>query len=192
MVFVFISTFNICFVFHDLWFRGICWKSVVIYLKVTLYFTWWRDQMETFSELLAFCAGNSPVTDEFPTQRPVTGSFGVFFDSCLNKRLSKQLRGWWFETLSRAHYDVIVMEYMDAWYCCWTILVVILCRSCLKIQINLIRKLHIYSTRKVHVSFFFINSGSKVINSFHSHFFTCYFPMLSNQWFILGYGMRQS
>ena len=24
--------------------------------------TWWRHQMETFSALLAFCAGNSPVT----------------------------------------------------------------------------------------------------------------------------------
>ena len=46
------------------------------------------------------CAGNSPVTSEFPAQRPVTRSFGVFFDLCLNKRLSKQLWGWWFEMLS--------------------------------------------------------------------------------------------
>ena len=37
---------------------------------------------------------------EFPTQRPVTWSFDVFFDLRLNKRLSKQPRGWWFETLS--------------------------------------------------------------------------------------------
>ena len=37
---------------------------------------------------------------EFPTQRPVTRSFDVFFDLCLNKRLSKQPWGWWFETLS--------------------------------------------------------------------------------------------
>ena len=37
---------------------------------------------------------------EFPTQRPVTRSFHVFFDLRLNKRLSKQSRGWWFETLS--------------------------------------------------------------------------------------------
>ena len=28
--------------------------------------TWWRHQMETFSSLLALCAGNSPVTGEFP------------------------------------------------------------------------------------------------------------------------------
>ena len=38
---------------------------------------------------------------EFPTQRPVTRSFDVFFDLRLNKRLSKQSWGWWFETLSR-------------------------------------------------------------------------------------------
>ena len=51
---------------------------------------WWRHQMETFSALLAICAGNSPVNGEFPAQRPVTRSFDVFFDLCLKKRLSKQ------------------------------------------------------------------------------------------------------
>ena len=62
---------------------------------------WWRHQMEAFSALLAICAGNSPVPGEFPAQRPVTWSFDVFFDLRLNKRLSKQSWGWWFETLSR-------------------------------------------------------------------------------------------
>ena len=62
---------------------------------------WWRHQMETFSALLAICAGNSPVPGEFPAQRPVTRSFDVFFDLRLNKRLSKQSCGRWFETLSR-------------------------------------------------------------------------------------------
>ena len=57
--------------------------------------------METFSALLAICAGNSPVPSEFPTQRPVTRSFDVFFDLRQNKRLSKQSWDWWFETLSR-------------------------------------------------------------------------------------------
>ena len=61
---------------------------------------WWRHQMETFSDLLAICAGNSPVTGEFPAQRPVTRSFGVFFDLRLNKRLSKHSWGWWFDTHS--------------------------------------------------------------------------------------------
>ena len=37
---------------------------------------------------------------DFPTQRPVTLSFDVFFDLRLNKRLSKQPWGWWFETPS--------------------------------------------------------------------------------------------
>ena len=37
---------------------------------------------------------------ECPTQRPVTRSFDVFFDLRLNKRLSKQPWGWWFETPS--------------------------------------------------------------------------------------------
>ena len=62
--------------------------------------SWWRHQMETFSALLAICAGNSPVTGEFPTQRPVMRSFDVFFDLHPNERLSKQWWGWWFETLS--------------------------------------------------------------------------------------------
>ena len=59
--------------------------------------SWWRHQMETFSALLAMCAGNSPVPGEFPTQRPVTRSFDVFFDLCPNKRFSKQWWGWWSE-----------------------------------------------------------------------------------------------
>ena len=54
----------------------------------------------TFSVLLAPCAGNSPVSGEFPTQRTVTRSFYIFFDLRLNKRLSKQSCGWWFETQS--------------------------------------------------------------------------------------------
>ena len=49
----------------------------------------WRHQMETFSELLAICVGNSPVTVEFPSQRPATRSYDIFFDLRLNKRLSK-------------------------------------------------------------------------------------------------------
>ena len=43
--------------------------------------------METFSAVLAICAGNSPVPGEFPSQRPVTRSFDVFFYLRLNKRI---------------------------------------------------------------------------------------------------------
>ena len=38
---------------------------------------------------------------EFPAQRPVTRSFDVFFDLCLNIRFIKQSWGWWFDRLSR-------------------------------------------------------------------------------------------
>ena len=67
--------------------------------------TWWRHQMDTFSALLAICAGNSPVPGEVPAQRPVMQSFDVFFDLRPNKRLSEagDLRR------HRAHYDVMVM-----------------------------------------------------------------------------------
>ena len=58
--------------------------------------------METFSALLAICARNSPITGEFPSQRPVTRSFDVFFDLRLNKRLSKQSWGFWSEVPSRS------------------------------------------------------------------------------------------
>ena len=53
--------------------------------------------METFSALLALCEGNSPVTDGFPSQKPVTPSFEIFIDLRLSKRLSKQSKCRWFE-----------------------------------------------------------------------------------------------
>ena len=62
---------------------------------------WWRHQMETFSTLLAICAGNSPINGEFSAQRPVTRGFDVLFDLRLNERLCKQPWGRWFETPSR-------------------------------------------------------------------------------------------
>ena len=60
--------------------------------------------------------GNSPVPGEFPA-RPVTRSFDVFFDLRLNKRLSKQSWGWWFETLSRS-----LWRHCNASRCNWRVL----------------------------------------------------------------------
>ena len=68
---------------------------------------WWRHQMETFSPLLAFCAGNSPVTVEFSSQRPVTRRFDVFcarIKGWVNNREAGDFRR------HRAHYDVTLMN----------------------------------------------------------------------------------
>ena len=72
---------------------------------------WWRHLMETLSALLVLCAGNSPVTGEFPSQRPVTQSFDVFFDLRLNKQLSRKAGDL---RLHRAHYDVTVMLWWES------------------------------------------------------------------------------
>ena len=72
-------------------------------------YSWWCHQMETFA-WLAFCAGTSPVTGEFPAHRPVTETFDVFFDlrvinGCVNNREA----GDWIH--HRTHYKVFVMSY---------------------------------------------------------------------------------
>ena len=81
-------------------FHGTCknWWSMAS-LNNNLFHAWWRYQMETFSPFLAICAGNSLVTNEFHAQRPVTSDVELwcFFDLRLNKRLTKQWWGWWFE-----------------------------------------------------------------------------------------------
>ena len=97
-------------------------------LLTLLQITRWRHQMEIFSVLLAICAGSSPVTDDFPTQRPVTRSFDVFSDLCL-------VNGWVnnHETCDlrshRAHYNVTVTTTFPAmseklWFhnCCCVVL----------------------------------------------------------------------
>ena len=74
-------------------FRELHTRKDDLFIETGPCITWWRHQMETFSALLALCAGNSRVSG-------VTWSFDVFFDLCPNQRLSKQWLGWWFETLS--------------------------------------------------------------------------------------------
>ena len=107
---------------------GPCFPSVLPVqwlLCVAASVSWWRHQMETFSALLALHVGNSLVTGEFPSQRPVMWSFDVFFDLCLNKWLSKQSRGWWFEMPSRplwCHcndtYNAVCRQLGCALFCC--------------------------------------------------------------------------
>ena len=61
--------------------------------------TWWRHQMKKI-RFTGPLWGESTGHRWIPLQRPVTRSFDVFFDLCLNKRFSKQSRRWWFETPS--------------------------------------------------------------------------------------------
>ena len=100
--------------------RSITWLLMLWQLKES--WSWWRHRMETFSALLAICAGNSPVPGEFPAQRPVTRSFDVFFDLHPNKRLSKHWGGWWFETLSCPlwrHRNVLSIWCVIKYLCLW-------------------------------------------------------------------------
>ena len=41
--------------------------------------TWWHDQMETFSALLALCVGNSPVIGEVPPTKASDAEPWCFF-----------------------------------------------------------------------------------------------------------------
>ena len=102
--------------------------------------SWWRHQMEPFSALLAICAGNSPVPGEFPAQRPVTHSFDVFFDLRLNKRLSKQSWGWWFETLSRP-----LWRHRNVWQTCdyWALRSMLLYRNVTSLFVTCIMYTHL-------------------------------------------------
>ena len=70
----------------------------------------WRHQRE---RLLALCGGNSPVTGEFPSQRPVTWSFDIFSLICariygwINNREAGDVRR---HRPHYAHYDIIVIK----------------------------------------------------------------------------------
>ena len=96
-------------------------KSIVQLIRSAVQLSWWlgiiydRTSPRPFLSALPYHMMTSPNGNIFrvtghlygeftgprwiPTQRPVTRSFDVFFDLRLNKRLSKQWWGWWFETL---------------------------------------------------------------------------------------------
>ena len=94
-------------------------------VKITdqfIYATWWRHQMETFSALLAICAGNSPVPGEFPAQSQWRGALMfslicVWINGWVYNREAGDLRRY------RVHYDVIVMMLSSVKmlhnYTCW-------------------------------------------------------------------------
>ena len=70
--------------------------------------SWWRHQMETFSALLAICAGNSPV----PVNSPHKGQWrGALMFSLICTRINAWVNNGEASDLrrNRGHYDVTVM-----------------------------------------------------------------------------------
>ena len=78
-------------------------------IQTQQFVTWWRRQIETFSALLALCAGNSPVQVNSPHKRQWRGAlmFSLIYawiNDWVNNREAGDLRRY------RGHYDVNVME----------------------------------------------------------------------------------
>ena len=77
--------------------------SYVTTVRAHWMYLWVRQHLMTSSNGNIFCVTGHlcrEFTGEFPAQKPVMQSFDAFFHPCLNKRLSKQSWGWWFETSS--------------------------------------------------------------------------------------------
>ena len=94
------------------------WATITTHRRIMWWFlisisknTSWRHQMQTISALLALCVGSSPVTGEFPSQRPWRGALILsllcaWINPWVNTSEAGDLRR------HRAHYDVIVMNYL--------------------------------------------------------------------------------
>ena len=80
------------------------WTNIWVQLTKGLP-SWWRHQMETFSALLALCAGNSPVPVNSRTKASDAElwSFLCWINGWVNNREAGDLRR------NRTHYDVNVM-----------------------------------------------------------------------------------
>ena len=121
-------------IFYNLW--SVWWDVLCDLSTILNYFiSWWHHQMETFSSLLALCERNSPVTGEFPSQRPVAQSFEVFFDLLQNKGMCKESRRRWFEMPLRSlrcHCNKVPL-----WIC--------IAKPCLKSSITMETMVEFYS-----------------------------------------------
>ena len=89
------------------------WVLLMLFMK----FPWWRHQMETFSALLALCAGNSPVPVDSPHKGQWRGAlmFSLIYawiNDWVNNREAGDLRR------QRGHCDVIVMQWAPAVHSC--------------------------------------------------------------------------
>ena len=97
---------SLIFQFWNIKFRINSFRGTLIMMNSE--WSWWRHQMETVSALLAICAGNSPVSGEFPAQRPVTRALML---SLIYARINSWVYNRKAGDLKRhpTHCDVIVM-----------------------------------------------------------------------------------
>ena len=98
---------NVCFCLVKEYYLYICWK-IKLLLLLRLSSTHWSCHIFNMMK-----SSNKNIFGEFPTQRPVTWCFDVFFSLRLNKWSNKQSWGWWFETPSHSlwrHRDEIHPE----------------------------------------------------------------------------------
>ena len=98
---------------------GICVDTVTVISAVwKICKAWWHHQMETFSALLALCAGNSPVTGEFLSAASDAGLWCSLICGWINGWVNNRNAG----DLRRhhAHYDVTVMGQSYCWRICYS------------------------------------------------------------------------
>ena len=92
-------------IFHPKYINGVskgCTKIVS---------AWWRHQMETFSALLAICAGTSPVPHKGLWHGALMSSLiCVWINGWVNSREAGDLRRY------RGHYDIKVMDSVSMWH----------------------------------------------------------------------------
>ena len=100
------------------------WSAIIDYV-IWLAKMWWLcNHRRVCCCLLMMTSSNGNIFrvtgplcgESFPSQRPLTWSFDVFLDLCLNKRLSKQWWGSWFETPSCSlwcHCNVLGFSYLS-------------------------------------------------------------------------------
>ena len=85
-------------------------EQIFVYTR----FTRFVSMMTSLNGIVSRVTG--PLCGDFLSQRSVTRSFDIFFDQCLNKRLSKQLRVWWSETPSRPlrrHSNAVLYDFSN-------------------------------------------------------------------------------
>ena len=87
----------------------LCSKYYAIAIVTVKLSTWWHHQMETFTALLAICAGHSPVPDEFPHKGQWRGALMfslicAWINGWVNSHEAGKMRR------HCAHYDVIVIS----------------------------------------------------------------------------------